>query len=65
MKIERVIRKVIDRDRDGVQVNADIDAVVAGNVNEPCSASHASSRQRVGRISQRQKRNQRDTGEKR
>jgi hypothetical protein len=56
MRVRKVIRKVTKRDDDGVQVSSDINAVVSTNVNEPGSRTHASSKQRVGKITQRRKR---------
>lgn len=35
MKFAKVIRKVIDRDADGISVRGGINAAVSGNVNEP------------------------------
>jgi len=57
MRVRRVIRKAIKRDHHGAQVSSDVNAVVSANVNEPGSGAHASSKQRVGKITQRPKRN--------
>jgi hypothetical protein len=42
-----VIRKRIHKDDDGVQLDADVNAVVALNVGEEGSSSHVSSHQRI------------------
>jgi hypothetical protein len=47
MKVRRLIRKRLERQKDGVQVAAGVNAVVSANVNEPGSSTRASSRQRV------------------
>jgi hypothetical protein len=47
VNIRRVVRKRIRRDDGGVHLDADINAVVAGNVNESGSTSAVSSRQRI------------------
>ena len=47
MKFSRVIRKVIERDEDGVQVSARINSVVAANVNEPSSTVKSESAQEL------------------
>jgi hypothetical protein len=44
---KKVIRKRIRRDEPGLQVDADVNAVVAANVNEPGSRAKVSSRQRI------------------
>jgi hypothetical protein len=44
---KKVIRKRIRRDEPGLQVDADVNAVVAANVNEPGSRTKVSSRQRI------------------
>jgi len=47
MRIRKRINKRIERDEDGVQVSAAVNAVVAANVGESGSATVASSRQDV------------------
>jgi hypothetical protein len=47
VNIRRVIRKRIRRNEDGTQLAADVNAVVAANVNEPGSRSSITSRQRI------------------
>jgi hypothetical protein len=52
MKVRKVIRKRIRRNQGGVQVNADVDGVIAANVGEKGSRSRVRSRSR-SRIVQR------------
>jgi hypothetical protein len=47
MNIRRVFRKRIKRDVGNVHLDADVNAVVAGNVGERGSTSSVSSRQRI------------------
>lgn len=47
MKVRKVIRKRIRQQGQGSQVAADINAVVAGNVNEPGSRNVVRSRSRI------------------
>jgi len=47
VNVRRVIRKRIRHNKDGTQVVADVNAVVAANVNESGSRSSVSSRQRI------------------
>jgi precorrin isomerase len=47
MKFSESIRRRIRHSRDGVNVVADVNAVVAGNVNEPGRKTSVSSRQTV------------------
>ena len=47
MQIRKRINKQIKHDKDGVQVNAAVNAVVSANVGERGSETHASSRQTV------------------
>ena len=47
MKFSRVIRKVIERDEDGVQISARVNSVVAANVNEQGSTVKAESAQEL------------------
>ncbi len=54
MRVRKIIRKRIRHDKDGVQIAGDINAVVAGNVNEgPGAGSTATSRQRIVQKSRR------------
>jgi hypothetical protein len=52
MKVRKVIRKRIRRNQGGVQLNADVDGVIAANVGEKGSRSRVRSRSR-SRIVQR------------
>jgi hypothetical protein len=45
MSFRRIISKRIRRDKDGVQIAGDVNAVVSANVGERGSSSHVSSRQ--------------------
>ncbi len=47
MKLSEVIRRRIRHSQDGVNVVADVNAVVAGTVNEPGQTTSVSSRQRI------------------
>jgi hypothetical protein len=47
VNFRRVIKKRIRRNKDGTQVAADVNAVVAANVNEPGSHTSVRSRQRI------------------
>jgi hypothetical protein len=47
MKVRKVIRKRVRHESPGSQVNADINAVVAANVNEPGSRNVVRSRSRI------------------
>lgn len=48
MKINKIIQRRIRRDKDGVNVAADVNAAVAANVNESKSQhTHVSSHQRI------------------
>jgi hypothetical protein len=48
VKVRKVIRKRIRHDKDGVHIAGDINAVVAGNINEGRGArSTSTSRQRI------------------
>ena len=47
MKVRKVIRKRIRQQGKGSQVDADINAVVAANVNEPGSRNVVRSRSRI------------------
>lgn len=47
MRIRKRIKKRFEHDKDGVQVSAAVNAVVAANVNEAGANTQASSRQRV------------------
>jgi hypothetical protein len=61
MKLRRIITKRIDREGDGFNVHAALDAVIAANVNEGSGATSASSEQH---IVQRSKRTATTPGEK-
>lgn len=52
MKVRKVIRKRIRRNQGGIQVNADVDGVIAANVGEEGSRQRVRSRSRQ-RIVQR------------
>ena len=47
MKFSDTIRRRIRHSKDGVNVVADVNAVVAGTVNEPGQTTSVSSRQRI------------------
>jgi hypothetical protein len=47
MKFSKTIRRSIRHSKDGVNVVADVNAAVAGNVNEPGGKTSVSSRQTV------------------
>jgi hypothetical protein len=47
MNLRKVITRRIRRQADGVDVQGDINAVVAANVNEPGSSTAVSSSQRI------------------
>ncbi len=47
MKLSEVIRRRIRHSQDGVNVVADVNAVVAGTVNEPGQTTSVSSRQKI------------------
>ena len=47
MKINKVIQRRIRRNRDGVNVAADVNAAVTANVSESSRHTHVSSHQRV------------------
>ena len=47
MKLSEVIRRRVRHSQDGVNVVADVNAVVAGSVNEPGQTTSVSSRQRI------------------
>ena len=47
MKFSDTIRRRIRHSKDGVNVVADVNAVVAGTVNEPGQKTSVSSRQRI------------------
>ena len=47
MNFRKIISRRIRHDADGVNVAADVNAVVAANVNESGTSSHVSSKQRI------------------
>ena len=47
MKLSEIINRRIRHSQDGVNVVADVNAVVAGTVNEPGRTTSVSSRQRI------------------
>jgi hypothetical protein len=47
VRLHRIIRKRFDRFREGVDVSADVNAVIAANVGEPGATTHVSSSSRV------------------
>jgi len=45
MKLHKIIRRRIREQRNGVSIASDVNVAVSGNVGEPGSVTHVSSRQ--------------------
>src|ERR671937_84797 len=65
MNIRRIIERRIRHREEGIDVAADVNAVIAANVGEPGSVTSASNRQRVVHRSRSQARAEGGSGERR